>query len=106
MKTLLDLLESKGLPKVKKVWDYKLISPSSVDDSPELYLYITDVNKDGEKGESRTYHVVIKDIDLLEVAPWNKGNPEPRDPFIGSDDPERHPTEMERGGAPIGIRKK
>lgn len=85
MKTMLELLESKGLPKVKKVWDYKLISPSSVDDSPELYLSITDVNKDGKKGESRVYHIVLKDIDLLEVAPWNLHgkHPEPRDPFTG-----------------------
>ena len=101
MKTILDLLESKGLPKVDQVWDYKLIGPSTMDDSPELYLSITDV-KDGERGAVRTYHVVIKDIDLLEVAPWNKDNPQPRDPFAGVGLNTPPTTEMERGGKPFG----
>ena len=81
MKTILDLLESKGLPKVKQVWDYNLISPSTVDDAPELYLSITDV-VDGKASTKRTYLIHITDIDLEEVPVW-PDNVEPRDPFGG-----------------------
>jgi len=81
MKTILKLLESKGLPKVKKVWDYKLISPSSVDDVPELYLYITDV-VDGKPSTKRTYRIQITEVDLEEM-PVYPDNVEPRDPFGG-----------------------
>ena len=80
MSTILDLLESKGLPVVKQVWDYKLISPTTTDDAPELYLSITDVKKDGGPGSKRLYLIAITDVDLEEIPVWGKGGP-PVDPY-------------------------
>lgn len=79
MRTILELLESQGLPVVKRVWDYNLISPSTVDDVPELYLSITDV-ADNKPSTKRTYRIVITGIDLEELPVWPPGG-EPRDPF-------------------------
>ncbi len=100
MKTILDLLESKGLPKVKQVWDYNLIGPSTVDDAPELYLSVTDV-VDGKASTKRAYLIHITQIKLEEIPVWPPGG-EPKDPFagVGLDTPPT--TEMERGGKPFG----
>jgi len=81
VKTILDLLESKGLPKVPQVWDYKLISPTTMDDVPELYLYIIDVVK-GKPSTKRSYKIIIQDLDLEELPVWTDGV-EPSDPFRG-----------------------
>jgi len=79
MKTMLKLLESKGLPKVPQVWEYELIGPSSIDDAPELYLYITDVVK-GKPTSKRAYKIAITGLDLEEM-PVYPDNVEPTDPF-------------------------